>query len=48
MNFVELILTVCTLAQPSACDERMGGRAPECDGHALALRYAGRRGRQDL
>ena len=22
MNFVELILTVCTLAQPAACDER--------------------------
>ncbi|BDV35087.1 hypothetical protein [Methylocystis iwaonis] len=22
MNFVELILTVCTLAQPNACDER--------------------------
>jgi len=22
MNFVELVLTVCTLAQPVACDER--------------------------
>ncbi len=22
MNFVELILTVCTLAQPAACEER--------------------------
>lgn len=22
MNFVELILTVCTLAQPATCDER--------------------------
>lgn len=22
MNFVELILTVCTLAQPAVCDER--------------------------